>query len=88
MIEICPRYSCRRKTVEVSDDTHVIQLASYCSKGQRHIDGDEHADRSVATFVEKLNLIRDDILQVVDLTDELVQLSGEIRKIFNTPFGI
>jgi hypothetical protein len=63
-------------------------LATYCSEGQRHIDGDENADRSVATFVEKLNLIRDDILQVVDLTDELVQLSGEIRKIFNTPFGI
>jgi hypothetical protein len=87
-MEMGLRCSCQKKTVGVSSSTLTVEEGSYGSKSQRHVYCDEHADGSVATFVEKLYLVGNHVLQVVDLFHQLVQLPGEICEIVNASLSV
>jgi hypothetical protein len=85
--QICPERSYQRKTATVSHHARqVSSLVTYCSESQRNINGDEHANRSVSTFVEKFDLLGDDPFEDIDAVFLFAELDGKVFHIVNAHF--
>jgi hypothetical protein len=61
----------------------IIKRVTYRSKSQWHVHSDEEADRLVTTFVEEVDLVRDDSYKDIDLVAMLHDLLGKVLDVVN-----